>query len=163
MCIWNLKKRVKVRFVRGGATVHVHTIRKKKKKSKYSFVRRGATLYMHAIKKVQVRFVRRGATCKKTVQAFRLGTTGARAHRQRLESGPKVARLQGLIRPSEAPACDKVRSQRRRWVWEDNVFFLKMFRGSGSGSFERRRHGNPILLPLFHRVNGQSREQTPTP
>ena len=145
------KKKTKVRFVRGGATVHVHAIRKKKskysfvrrgatlfvhaikkkKKSKYSFVRRGATLYMHAIKKVQVRFVRRGATCKKTVQAFRLGTTGARAHRQRLESGPKVARLQGLIRPSEAPACDKVRSQRRRWVWEDNVFFPQDVQGLG--------------------------------
>ena len=103
----------------------------KKKKSKYSFVRRGATLYMHAIKKVQVRVVRRGGTCKKTVQAFRLRTTAARAHRQRLESGPKVARLQGLIRPSEAPACDKVRSQRRRWVWEDNVFFPQDVQGLG--------------------------------
>ena len=40
-----------------------------------------------------------------------------------VESGRKMARTQGLTRPPEVPAGDKVRSQRRCWVWEKNVVY----------------------------------------
>ena len=53
MCMQLEKKKSKYSFVRRGATLFVHAIKKKKKKkkAKYSFVRRGATLFVHAIKK----------------------------------------------------------------------------------------------------------------
>ena len=65
-----------------------------------------------------------------------------------LESGPKVARLQGLL--------DRPRPRRAiRFVLKGDAgsgkttfFSLKMFRGSGLGRFERRRHEKPILLPV---------------